>query len=96
MPLRTTPTSFIEKGSKAAVSERQNEASGYIKNLFHKDDQTIFSEGTAGRRLEVGEQGRRVNRQIKRKRRWLQWGNRVPSTLKPEVEGKASARVTAA
>ena len=43
MPLRTTPTSFIEKGSKAAVSERQNEASGYIKNLFHKDDQTIFS-----------------------------------------------------
>ena len=45
MPLRTTPTSFIEKGSKAVISERQNEVGKFEKIMHHKDEQKIFAEG---------------------------------------------------
>ena len=45
MPLRTTPTSFIEKGSKAVLSERQNEVGKFEKIMHHKDEQKIFAEG---------------------------------------------------
>ena len=66
MPLRTTPISFIQKGSKSAISERLNEQSEY-NELLHEDDNKIFSQGVAGRRLEAQERWRQVNRQIKRK-----------------------------